>query len=251
MAPRTRARRQEDKDARRASIVRCARSLLSKQPYREITLAAIARRLGLTKGALYIYFPSREALFLEVLSEDLAEWCDALYRRLDRPEPWTPPEVADLLMIPGGPGLALMPMLHTLEQHADFEVVKRFKETLLRSTVETAERLERSAPFLPPGSAARFLVCAHNIMVGFRQQAERGSTTYRVMQLPHLRPLRPDIGPALRDVLTAVLTGWGEQTKTKRGNTPWTTPRKSPSRSSASAAASPETSGRPQTSTPS
>jgi AcrR family transcriptional regulator len=246
----SRARKIEDKAARRASILKCARSFLIKKPYPAISLEAIARKVGLTKGALYLYFPSREALFFEVLSEDVQAWFDGFYARLDGAETWTPQQVADLLLFPGEAGLALLPILHsTLERNVSFETVKAFKELLLRRTVESAERLERKAPFIPPGTGVRFLVCAHAILVGFRQLADRSPMTERALALPHLVPLRADL-LELRDVLTAVLAGWGAQSgaveKPKRSAT-WK--RKSQSRSSASVAGFPGTFSRTATST--
>ena len=246
----------EDKAARRQSIVSCARKFLTGKPYPQISLEAIARRVGLTKGALYLYFPSREALFFEVLSEDVEAWFDALDARLDRPQPWTPQGLADLLLVPGRPGLVLLAIVHTtLERNVGFDVVRIFKELLLRRTVATAARLEATASCIPPGTGVRFLVCAHAILAGFRQQADRGPMTDRVLQLPHLKPLRSDL-LALRDVLTAVLTGWGQQSaastrsvgRTKRSKQ-WKRTRKSQSRSSVSAAGFPGTFSRTVTST--
>jgi AcrR family transcriptional regulator len=246
----TRARKLEAKEARRRSIVSCARAYLAHKGYAEISLELIARKVGLTKGALYLYFPTREALFIEVLSEDLQAWLESLHARLDaRPGAWTPPQVAELFLTPGGAGLSLMPILHTiLERNVDITLVRAFKTMLLERTLDTAERLERSAPFLPKGSGARLLVCTHAVIMGFRQQADRGPTTDRVLKAPHFEPLRPAVGPALRDVLTAMLIGWGQSPQEQLRSPPWKPPRKSPSRSSASAAGSRATSRRTATS---
>ena len=96
----------------------------------------------------------------------------------------------------------------------------------------------------------------HAILVGFRQQADRGPMSDRVAQLPHLAALRADL-LALRDVLTAVLMGWGALSaegqrgaaKPKDGSKQWKRARKNPSRSSASVAAFRGTFSRTATST--
>jgi AcrR family transcriptional regulator len=247
MAPKTRARRSEDKDARRRTIIGCARAFLGQRPYADITLSDIARRAGLTKSALYLYFPSREALFLEVLGEDLQAWLDALHARLDSsPERWTPEALAELFMTPGGAGLVLMPMLNgILARSTDFDAVFRFEKMLHERTLALGERIERAAPFLPAGSGARFLVCAHAIVVGFRQHADCRETTDRVLKLRQLRALRPDLRPALKDVLTAVLVGWSASTGKKRSRS-WRRTPETRLRSSASAAGFPATSSRPR-----
>jgi AcrR family transcriptional regulator len=246
MAPKTRARRSEDKDARRRSIIACARTFLGQRPYEAITLSDIARRVGLTKGALYLYFPSREALFLEVLGEDLQAWLDALHARLDSAARWTPEALAELFMTPGGAGLVLMPTLNSiLAGSTDFDAVFRFEKMLHERTLALGERIERAAPFLPAGSGARFLVCAHAIVVGFRQHADCRETTDRVLKLKQLRALRPDLRPALKDVLTAVLVGWSASTGKRRSRS-WRRTPETRLRSSASAAGFPATSSRPR-----
>ncbi len=54
-------------------ILDAARSLLLAKSYAEVTTAAIAREAGVTKGAMYHHFASKEELYLALLHGDLAE----------------------------------------------------------------------------------------------------------------------------------------------------------------------------------
>lgn len=57
----TRARRRAETTAR---VLDAAMALLARDGYDGLTMHALARALGYTVGALYRYFPSREALFV-------------------------------------------------------------------------------------------------------------------------------------------------------------------------------------------
>lgn len=67
-------------DERRAVIVEAVIELAARQNPSEITTAAIARHMGVTQGALFRHFPSKEAILQAVM-----EWVtERLLTRLDR-----------------------------------------------------------------------------------------------------------------------------------------------------------------------
>ena len=66
MAEFVRARSDEQKEQRLSEIKQVTRNLFSELSYHEITLAAIAERLGWSRAALYKYVTSKEDIFLEL-----------------------------------------------------------------------------------------------------------------------------------------------------------------------------------------
>ena len=57
----------EDKEARRATILEAAGALFGEGDGALPTVVSIARAAGLAKGTVYLYFPSKEAIFSAVL----------------------------------------------------------------------------------------------------------------------------------------------------------------------------------------
>ena len=55
-------------------ILETARAWISNHAFSEIRLADMARELGLVKGTLYLYFPSKQDLFAAVLVEEMETW---------------------------------------------------------------------------------------------------------------------------------------------------------------------------------
>jgi AcrR family transcriptional regulator len=72
----TLSRRQEASELRRLAILQAARTVFARQGYADTVVDDIAAQAGIGKGTLYLYFPSKEHIYLAALLEDA--------RKLDR-----------------------------------------------------------------------------------------------------------------------------------------------------------------------
>ena len=75
---RRRARSDLDKAERRADILEAARATIDGSEMDEFTMDAVAAKLGLAKGTLYRYFPSKEFLLVSVMLSDIEGLADRL-----------------------------------------------------------------------------------------------------------------------------------------------------------------------------
>ncbi len=80
-----RARDDQAKHSRRHQLLDAAAARLDAAGYAATTMAEIAAAAGLAKGTTYLYFRSKEALFLELLLEALEEWEAAARAHLTGP----------------------------------------------------------------------------------------------------------------------------------------------------------------------
>ena len=64
-------RKEREKLARREAIMESAQELFFAKGFNATTMDEIAHKAELSKGALYLYFPSKEALYATVLNEGL------------------------------------------------------------------------------------------------------------------------------------------------------------------------------------
>lgn len=69
-----RASTEEKKRERRADILSHARGWIATRSFDEIRLADLAKELGLVKGTLYLYFPTKHDLFASILIEEMEAW---------------------------------------------------------------------------------------------------------------------------------------------------------------------------------
>lgn len=62
----TKDRREREREQRRQHILRVARSLIIEQGYDQTTMQEVADRAELSKGTLYLYFDSKDVLFMTI-----------------------------------------------------------------------------------------------------------------------------------------------------------------------------------------
>lgn len=152
-----RAMSDADKQQRRRAILEAALWVLLDTPFEQITVAQLAERLGLAKGTLYLYFSTKEALFLEVQQQQLTLWFDALEEALRQSGPLTAHELADLICttIFAQPVMPrLLTVLHTvLERNITLEQALSFKWFVYDRFARAAALMEAKMPALAPKPA--------------------------------------------------------------------------------------------------
>ncbi|QDE66078.1 TetR family transcriptional regulator [Myxococcus xanthus] len=208
-----RARKDEDKEARRRLILDEALALYQATSYAEVKMADVAGRALLAKGTVFLYFPTKEALFLALLEDLLFAW----FARLDGllaedTSAWTGPRLARTVAesLDGEEALTrLLALLQTvLEQNVTAEQLRPFKERLLAALLRAGTRVEQRLPFLHAGDGPRFFIHLHALVTGLRQMADVAPVARAVLEaLPHLAPLRVDFTAELTAALTTLLRG--------------------------------------------
>ena len=130
-------------DERRAATVEAVVHLAATHNPSEITTTAIARQMGVTQGALFRHFPSKEAIL-----EAVMEWvADRLLARIDKAAQEAGSPIAALEAIflthvdfvadhPGVPRILFGEL-----QHATMTAPKRMAQTLIRRYGERLHQL--------------------------------------------------------------------------------------------------------------
>lgn len=203
-----RARSKEAKLARREQILAAAVKLLRRERYEDLTMASVGSAAGLAKGTAYLYWASKEELFLSALQEEYT----AFFRDLApvvRAAPPTPDGIAQALVgeLLGREGLmALIGRVHVaLEQNASVEAVVAFKRTLVAGGLEVAQALVERLPWLGPRQAARLLVRFHGAAVALQQMADPPAQIKEALEQPDLAILRVDLAADLRELVVDLL----------------------------------------------
>lgn len=81
-------RKEDATEARRAAILNAARSVFARQGYEKTVVEDIAAQAGIAKGTIYLYFSSKEQVYLAALLE-AARHLDSLTRaRVEAAQGW-------------------------------------------------------------------------------------------------------------------------------------------------------------------
>src|SRR4030042_625741 len=74
----TMSRREREKQGRKNTIIEAAEGLFSEKGFKETTMQEISERVELSKGTIYLYFKSKEELYLSVCVKGVAEFGEDL-----------------------------------------------------------------------------------------------------------------------------------------------------------------------------
>ncbi|WP_293911928.1 TetR family transcriptional regulator [Deinococcus sp.] len=203
-----RARSPEEKLVRRGDILRAAERLWTTTPYADLSMNQVAREVQLAKGTLYLYFETKEELFLALLSEHYQAWFTHLNTLLDERQPKTPDEVADLITesLRGYEAMRRLQLLlgGVLERS---ELALNFRRQVLSLMQATAPRL----PY-PYDTAMRVLVHTDALCVGWQHLTEETPAHRTLLFHPELRPLVVDFEQEMNMSLRALLNYLQTQT---------------------------------------
>lgn len=80
-------KRQLRKAGRKEQIIEAAAKLFSKKSYHDVTMDQIAQEVGVAKGTIYLYFDSKEKLYLEILEDTYEEIESILEKEIAKNDP--------------------------------------------------------------------------------------------------------------------------------------------------------------------
>jgi AcrR family transcriptional regulator len=215
MSTMRRARQPEQKEKRRQAILDAALRLwLREKEDGEFTMSRLAEQTGLAKGTLYLYFGTKEELFLALLEGMLGSWFDELIHKL-RPlaGKGTATRVARVLsrtLADREPLTRLFPLLASvLEPGMNAQTAIDFKQSVCARATEAEATLEQAVPGLPAGEGHRVLVHALALTTGLRQMYENEKTLQQIMPLePGMRCFPSTVAHELEIALTALIRGF-------------------------------------------
>ncbi len=208
-----RARSPQDKDLRRAHLVEAAARLFANTDFDGVTIANVAQAAGVAKGTAYIYFATKEALFLELVRAELTAWLDDLEVSLGRVR------AKDRLQAVSGilarcvkerPTLwRLLILLHSvIEPKIDEASARDFKFFLLDLLSRAGTAMADRIPGLHADQAVTVVLQLHALVIGLAQLANPPPVIAQVLaENAALRSMQIEFEPFLMATLRTLLHG--------------------------------------------
>ncbi|MFC4424579.1 TetR/AcrR family transcriptional regulator [Deinococcus navajonensis] len=211
MVSQVRARSEQAKEARRAEILEQTRVLWAQARYEDLTLQAVAQRVGLTKAALYGYFPTKESLFLSLYETLLVRFLDELQRHLRLGGRHTPDSLSALMVTLLGEHAdltRLIPHLASLlERNISEARAHDHKHWVLARLGPVSTSLEAALPGLPSGGGVGLLTYTQALVAGLYPMSDPAPAVGAALQDPALSALCVRLDTALPTALRALYTG--------------------------------------------
>ncbi|HEX2911565.1 MAG TPA: TetR family transcriptional regulator [Chloroflexia bacterium] len=216
--PGQRAVKDNQKQQRRQSILDTAWQIFQKIPYQTITMAGVAEQAGLAKGTVYLYFKTKEELFLTIQEQQLESWFDEIeYSLTEERGRLSIEQLARLLcqsLEERTSFTRLLAIMHSiLEQNIDFETALRFKQMLARRMQQVGNMLEDNFPFLLPGQGLQTLLRIYALLLGLQEIAQPSPVVAQVLEQPGMELMRVDFKSEFAAAIETLLHGLERQAK--------------------------------------
>jgi AcrR family transcriptional regulator len=200
-----RARAPEDKSQRRNAILRAAEGLLeSRDASDPCSVELLARKAGLAKGTVYLYFGSREEVLLGVHEKQSNELFNVVERALNVPD-----ATAERVVRAGLRYLRAHPQFYPLaascrtmlDAGVSTEAALAFKVGIGKRLHALGARIEQLYPGLKAGDGGILLMNSYALIIGLWQQADTPQSLRAVMDRPEMAIFKIDFEKQLTAAL--------------------------------------------------
>lgn len=205
-----RARDDDAKAERREALLAAAGNLFSEAGSLP-SVDQIAKATGLAKGTVYLYFRSREALFLALIDAGFTR----LFARLDNAivahDSLSAGQVGDVIADAVLADVEFLPLAAlgttVVETNIGRDEALAFKRALAEHLVACGELLARRLPNLSGGEAVNWLLASYSLILGLWQSANPPGQVGDWLRQAGLGLLLPDFSASLRQSLRALWRG--------------------------------------------
>lgn len=162
------------KQFRRQEILDGARAYFEAAGYEGFTMTQLATRLGIVKGTLYLYFPTKEAIILALYARALEDWCEVMKVKLASPiagddfiQLFYDATINDPILIP-----ILTRLEHVIEHNVSVELLIDSKRHFQACLNSIADKIQIALDL--PVNAARELIMTLGVLLSGAAQSDQG-----------------------------------------------------------------------------
>lgn len=212
MATRKRAVNAEQKEARKRTILQAGYDMFADLDYDDVNVASVARRSGIAKGTVYLYFNTKEELFLELCRDAFLRWYGAMEEGLkEERKPVSIPRVVALFAdtLEADPEfLRLLAILHSrLEQNVEAETLLAFRRDIRDGAVRLGNAMEEHLDFVNRGEGAVLVIRIQALIIGLQHMAAPPADIASDLDSGDLEIFNINLGSALKETLTVLMMG--------------------------------------------
>lgn len=209
----------QQKNERRQKILDSALEIFQRSDFTSTNMADVAKKAGIAKGSVFLYFKTKEELFLHLFAQELQKWNNAYDQSLEA--------VADKSLnrhqlvrlfvdtLMNQPNLIKLVSLvsNIFGQNLSYEQVAAFKKAFIERIRRTGELLDNKIGFLNEGDGQRFYLYCYALVVGLSELSNPVPLIREVVQSSGYDLLQINFREYLMNMLNLILQGMENQSK--------------------------------------
>ncbi len=203
-----RAVRDDLKDLRRESILNAADFLLNKHPMQQISMENVAETIKLAKGTLYLYFKTKEELFLSLLERAYLVWFEETEVWVSTQQQINAVNFAEFIaesFSKKSTLLLLAPYSESiLEKNIPLDRIIEYKRSMNLRLMELSQKICEKMESVPVEKIAFSFMFIHAAIVGLYFKAFPSPIMAEALKQPDLSKLKLDFKPSLQIMLEGI-----------------------------------------------
>jgi AcrR family transcriptional regulator len=212
LCSRIRAVLETDKESRYQDFLAAGSRLYSVNDFEDISVSSICQEAGLAKGTFYLYFETKEDLFLELTLSLMTTWSDKINVALSAlgknpaPTSFAKALAESFRPLPQLP--RLLQMLHSiLERNASEEAILRFKTTLAENNAIQTDLVSKMYPKISPEKIQLLMLFCQVALIGTWQFANPPPRVRAILEKKGFERFLFDYETAILSQVSVFLTG--------------------------------------------
>lgn len=177
----------EQKNEKTALIISAAEKLFETEKYERITIEKIAKKAGVAKGTVFIYFKTKEEIFLSIAEKEIGNWKIYLTELIstscaDRKK-LTTDNLCDILIssLERNNFIKLISILDdTLEQNIDFDKALQFKRYVKAEMEEISALIENTSDTIKKGNGIIIINSLYTCAIGAFKVSNPSETVKKI-----------------------------------------------------------------------
>ena len=181
----------EQKNEKTALITSAAEKLFESDKFERITIEKIAKQAGIAKGTVFIYFKTKEEIFLSIAEKETANWkkhlTEAITSACVKDKKITVEVLCNILIssLENNNFIKLISILDdTLEQNIDFKKALHFKKYVKSEMQEISALIEASSGTLKPGNGIIIINSLYTCAIGAYKVSNPSDTVKKITKRP-------------------------------------------------------------------
>ncbi|MBI4854677.1 MAG: TetR family transcriptional regulator [Acidobacteria bacterium] len=196
------------KDIRRESILNAVDFLLTKHSMQEISMENVAETIKLAKGTLYLYFKTKEELFLSLLERAYLSWFEEIEIWVSAQEKVDIANFAEFIaesFSKKSTLLLLAPYSESiLEKNILLERIIEYKRTMNLRLIALSLKISEKMPSVDVEKITLSFMFVHAAIVGLYFKAFPSKIMLEALKQPDLSKLKLDFKPSLQIMLEGI-----------------------------------------------
>ena len=186
-----------DKKLKKDKIIEQALQIFNELSYQKIKIEDIAKNSNVAKGTIFLYFKTKESLFLEITIREFETlfkiFEDVLKKEFKPNENYLPDDFINFLKLSFSRYtnykilFRLISITNViLEQNSDYNTTSLFKKMLYDNLIKTGANIEELFIFIKKGMGISILLDIYAIIIGFQNITDSSVISKEVIEKENL-----------------------------------------------------------------